>query len=67
VFFAYTSCVLRGAFTLFLINLFLLIKKKIKASFGSRIRPMEKNSYSYIIAIPLFGCILFKGIVIPIE
>jgi hypothetical protein len=28
VFLAYTSCVPRGAFTLFLINLFLLIKKK---------------------------------------
>jgi hypothetical protein len=38
-----------------------------KASFGLRIRPMERNNYSYWIAIPLFGCILFKGIVIPTE
>jgi hypothetical protein len=42
-------------------------KFKTKASFGSRIRPVEMNSYSYGIAIPLFGCILFKGIVISTE
>jgi hypothetical protein len=40
---------------------------KSEVSFGSRIRPMEMNSYSYRIAIPLFDCILFKGIVIPTE
>jgi hypothetical protein len=43
------------------------LKKIMKASFGLRIRPMKRNNYSYWIAIPLFGCILFKGIVIPTE
>jgi hypothetical protein len=28
---------------------------------------MERNSYSYGIAISLFGCILFKGIAIPLR